>query len=80
MPSDADLPPISDDALLENDYPQPLPEKMPARDMDKVPGNEKTSRTNRPVEQARSQPVAMPTPIDEAPASESEPSGPPVPQ
>ncbi len=29
MAGDVNLPPISDDALLENEYPQPLPDKLP---------------------------------------------------
>lgn len=96
IPNDVEIPPVSDDALLENDYPQPLPEKPLARPMEKTPltepyGNERpntrsmptapTSRSNRAVEPRReAQPSSVPAPIEELPATEPDASGPPIPQ
>lgn len=96
IPSDVDLPPISDDAFLENDYHQPLPE---ARPLEKPPAPEKTGtdratsrppepslpamRPNKPVEprkETQAQPMAMPLPIQDLPAAEPESAGPPIPQ
>lgn len=92
IPTDIELPPISDDALLENDYPQPIPGSLPERSPGKAPATEKlpserpaarsiptmpATRATRPAQE----PVAMPEPIDNQPVSEPEPSsGPPVPQ
>ncbi|WP_373531998.1 hypothetical protein [Vampirovibrio sp.] len=93
FPSDADLPPVSDDALLENDYPKPLPDSKPDLKPEKAALNEKTNtrgtpslppaRSNRPAaETSRSaEPLAAPCPIEDSVFSESDSSSaPPVPQ
>lgn len=77
LPSDADLPPISDDVLLETDYSQPAAEDMPAK-----PSAQESKATTHDTAtgQTRTRPVAMPNPIEDRPAAEPEQSGPPIPQ
>ncbi len=87
-PGDADLPPVSDDALLENDFPQPLPEKLPPAEKTAV--SDRTGvrqqppqpRMTRPTERHESLPsMATPSPIEDSASQQEEPaSGPPVPQ
>lgn len=77
LPSDADLPPISDDVLLEADYSQPTPEGMPAKPS--ALEAKATTRDNT-AGKTSARPVAMPNPIEDVPAAEPEQSGPPIPQ
>jgi hypothetical protein len=51
LPGDAELPPVSDDALLEDDYPKTLPEadskpKPEKPPLNEQPGNEKSGSTS----------------------------------
>lgn len=74
QPADTDLPPVSDDALLQNDMPQPMPEKLPDYGTEKVPSTEKlpmersATRSSQPVTKpsrpaAISRPEPQPAPV-----------------
>lgn len=90
LPNDIDLPPISDDALLERDYPPPLPEKTTESPDKTAPGERASTRpapaapapkAPRVTEQRKEpQPASTPPAIEDVPSSEPAQSGPPIPQ